>query len=207
MRDAAVDLVQEGSTTVAEVRRVLGESETKPESVGLARRQRSRVLVADDDRMIRMLVRLLLDKAGYDVVEAEDGRRAVEVARAERPDLIIMDLTMPELDGYGAIQQIRADISLAAVPLIVLTSEVGPGVEQRVLELGADDYLNKPFDEPILQARVRAARIVPPRSGPFPFHSRRPLGASPDAAPPGGHVAGVRNELEHRRSSTTIVRS
>ena len=64
---------------------------------------------------------------------------------------------MPEMDGYQAIELIRADFGLAMVPLIVLTAEVGPGVETRVLDLGADDYLHKPFEQPVLVARVHAA--------------------------------------------------
>ena len=157
MRETALELVEQGITSLDEVDRVLGDGENTIESPVAETRERPRVLIADDDRMIRMLVRMLLEKEGYEVVEAPNGRHAVEIAQGERPDLIIMDLTMPEMDGYQAVELIRADLALATVPLIVLTSEVGPGVEQRVLDLAADDYLTRPFEQPVLVARVRAA--------------------------------------------------
>lgn len=156
MRDTALDMVEQGITSLDEVERVLGADGDAVERPVSETRARQRILVADDDRMIRMLVRMLLEQEGYEIFEAENGRQAVEVARSERPDLIFMDLTMPGMDGYKAIELIRADVGLAMVPLIVLTSEVGPSVEQRVLDLGADDYLNKPFEQPVLAARVRA---------------------------------------------------
>ena len=157
MRETALEMVERGITSLDEVDRVLGDSKNTIESTVVETRERPRILIADDDRLIRMLVRMLLEKEDYEVIEAENGRQAVEVAQGERPNLIIMDLTMPEMDGYQAVELIRADFALAMVPLIVLTSEVGPGVEQRVLDLGADDYLTKPFEQPVLVARIRAA--------------------------------------------------
>ena len=164
MRETALEMVEQGITSLDEVDRVLGDGDNTIEDSVAETRERPRILIADDDRMIRMLVRLLLEKEDYEIVEAANGRQAVEIAQGERPDLILMDLTMPEMDGYQAIELIRADLALAMVPLIVLTSEVGPGVERRVLDLGADDYLTKPFEQPVLVARVRAAfrRILRP---------------------------------------------
>src|SRR5262249_21830197 len=74
----------------------------------------------------------------------------------ERPDLVMIDLHMPEVDGYEAIARMRRDLTLATLPIVVLTAEEGPGVERRVLELGADDYLLKPFDPAVLLSRVHA---------------------------------------------------
>ena len=75
----------------------------------------------------------------------------------EWPDLMIIDLNMPEMDGYEAIARLRRDITVAAtVPIMVLTAEEGPTVERRVLELGADDYIVKPFDTTVLLSRVNA---------------------------------------------------
>jgi DNA-binding response OmpR family regulator len=104
-----------------------------------------------------MLVKLLLEREGYEVLEGENGQQAVEIAHREHPDLIIIDLMMPEMDGYQAIAKIRRDLSLSTLPVMVLTSEDGPGIEHRVLELGADDYVIKPFEAPVLLSRVRAA--------------------------------------------------
>jgi DNA-binding response OmpR family regulator len=114
------------------------------------------VLVTDDEPITRMLVKLLLEKQHYEVLEAANGRDAVEIATRERPDLMMIDLNMPEMDGYEAISRLRRDMSLATMPILVLTSEEGPGVERRVLQLGADDYIVKPFDPEVLLSRVNA---------------------------------------------------
>jgi DNA-binding response OmpR family regulator len=104
-----------------------------------------------------MLVKLLLEREGYTVLEAATGRQAVEIATREHPALVLMDLNMPEMNGYDAIAQLRRVPALAATPVLVLTSESGPGIETKVLALGADDYLLKPFDQGVLAARVKAA--------------------------------------------------
>ena len=121
-----------------------------------AARERKRVLVPDDEPITRMLVKLLLEREHYDVLEATNGRDGVELATRERPDLLLIDLNMPEMDGYEAIARLRKDLSMATLPIVVLTAEDGPGVEKRVLELGADDYIVKPFDPDILLSRVNA---------------------------------------------------
>ncbi|MDP3719792.1 MAG: ATPase, T2SS/T4P/T4SS family [Acidobacteriota bacterium] len=116
-----------------------------------------RVLVTDDDRMIRLLVRMLLEKEGFKVLEAENGAVGMETARREKPDLMLVDLQMPDMDGFQVIQMMRADPALSSIPLVVLTSESGSGVETKVLEMGADDYLTKPFEPEVMISRVRAA--------------------------------------------------
>src|SRR4029079_7036958 len=103
-----------------------------------------------------MLVKLLLERNRYAVLEASTGREALDIARRERPDLLLIDLNMPEMDGYEAIAKVRREITLTTMPIVVLTSEEGPGVERRVLDLGADDYILKPFDAPVLLSRVQA---------------------------------------------------
>jgi CheY-like chemotaxis protein len=91
-----------------------------------------------------------------EVLEASTGRQAIDIAQRERPDLLLIDLNMPEMDGYHAIVQVRRELTLATMPIVVLTSEDGPGVERRVLDLGADDYIIKPFDVEVLLSRVDA---------------------------------------------------
>ncbi len=153
LQEQAVRLVGLGITSVEEVQRVLSTDDAK--SQGKARLQ-PRVLVADDEPITRMLVKLLLEQDGFEVLEASNGRQAVDIAVRERPDLLMIDLHMPTMDGYEAITQLRRDFTLSTLPIVVLTAEEGPGVEERVLELGADDYLLKPFDPAVLRSRVHA---------------------------------------------------
>jgi DNA-binding response OmpR family regulator len=151
MRDHAMRLVAEGATSIEEVDRVLAN---EVDSAQATVRTRSRVLVADDEPITRMLVKLLLEREHFDVLEAANGAQAVDIATRERPDLMIVDLNMPEMDGYEAIARLRRDVTMATLPIMVLTSEDGPGIEHRVLELGADDYILKPFDPAVLLSRV-----------------------------------------------------
>jgi type IV pilus assembly protein PilB len=152
MRDRALQLVAAGITSIEEVNRVLTDDTTARN----AARDRPRILVVDDDTITRMLVKLLLERERFDVLEAANGADAVEIAVRERPDLMIIDLNMPGTDGYEAIASLRKDLSLATLPILVLTSEEGPGIEHRVLQLGADDYMLKPFDPDVLLSRVNA---------------------------------------------------
>ena len=152
MRQQALALVANGVTSLAEIDRVLAADEKETAPV----RTERRVLVCDDEPITRMLVKLLLEREQYVVLEASTGREALDIARRERPDLLLMDLNMPEMDGYEAIAHIRRELTLTTMPIVVLTSEEGPGVERRVLDLGADDYIIKPFDAPVLLSRVQA---------------------------------------------------
>jgi type IV pilus assembly protein PilB len=152
MRDRALQLVALGVTSIEEVNRVLSDDGTARGSA----RDNPRILIVDDDAITRMLVKLLLEREKFEVLEAKNGREAIEIAARERPDLLVIDLNMPEMDGYQAIATLRKDLSMATLPILVLTSEEGPGIERRVLELGADDYMLKPFDPDVLLSRVNA---------------------------------------------------
>jgi CheY-like chemotaxis protein len=118
---------------------------------------RRTVLIVDDEATTRTLVRLLLERDGFDVLEATNGREALDLAASRTPDLIVMDLVMPELDGYGAISELRRQPHHAATPIVVVTTEEGPAVEQRVVTLGADDYILKPFEPTVLTSRIKSA--------------------------------------------------
>ena len=111
------------------------------------------ILVVDDDRELRALVQSYLSQEGFRMVSASDGREALFVAREERPDLIILDLMMPELGGYDFM---RAYSKEAETPIILLTARLDEGDKVLGLELGADDYVTKPFSLRELTARVRA---------------------------------------------------
>jgi DNA-binding response OmpR family regulator len=111
------------------------------------------ILVVDDEKKLRDLIRVYLEQEGYRVVEAGNGREALYVARYEKPDLIILDLMMPEMGGYDFM---RAFSKEAETPVIMLTAKVEDQDKILGLELGADDYLTKPFNVRELIARVRA---------------------------------------------------
>lgn len=111
------------------------------------------ILVVDDEAKLRDLIRVYLEQEGYRVVEAGHGREALYVARVEKPDLIILDLMMPEMGGYEFMHAFNKE---AQVPVIMLTAKVEDQDKIVGLELGADDYMTKPFNVRELLARVRA---------------------------------------------------
>jgi DNA-binding response OmpR family regulator len=123
--------------------------------------QEASVLVVDDDADVRTLVCELLARAGYSVSEAPDGREALRLLYDERPDLIVLDVSMPELDGWATLERIR---ELSSVPVVML-SAMGAELEKvRALRSGADDYVTKPFGRQELLARVESVlRRAPSR--------------------------------------------
>jgi DNA-binding response OmpR family regulator len=115
--------------------------------------QGARILVVDDDADVRGLVRELLERAGASVREAADGREALRVLYDVRPEVIVLDVTMPELDGWQTLERIR---DLTAVPVLMLTARDTEMEKVRGLKEGADDYVTKPFGRQELLARVEA---------------------------------------------------
>jgi CheY-like chemotaxis protein len=117
-----------------------------------------RVLVADDKPEGREFARVVLEASGYEVYEAPDGESAVEQARALHPDVIILDLHMPKLDGIGAVKAIRADSSLAATPVVALTASAMMGDREKILAAGFTAYLAKPI--PLVTLRREVDRLA-----------------------------------------------
>jgi DNA-binding response OmpR family regulator len=115
--------------------------------------KRGRVLVVDDDADIRSLLRHLLERAGYAVVEAANGREGLRALYASAPDLVLLDVSMPELDGWQTLERIR---DLSDVPVLMLTARAAELEKVRGLKAGADDYVSKPFGRQELLARVEA---------------------------------------------------
>jgi two-component system alkaline phosphatase synthesis response regulator PhoP len=115
-----------------------------------------RILVVDDDREIVRLVRTYLEQSGYEVLTAYDGETALHILRRERPDLVVLDLMLPGRGGLDVTRVVRADAGLAAMPIIMLTARVEDHDKLVGLELGADDYVTKPFNPNEVVARVRA---------------------------------------------------
>ena len=117
---------------------------------------KQRVLLVDDEENIRMLVRFNLEKAGYEVIEAGDGKQALALARNETPDIAILDLMLPGIDGLEVCRLLKQSPETAALPIIMLTAK-GDEIDRVIgLELGADDYMAKPFSQRELAARIKA---------------------------------------------------
>jgi DNA-binding response OmpR family regulator len=119
--------------------------------------ERPLVLVADDDPDILSLVTLRLERDGYEVIGAPDGERAVEKAVERTPDLALIDVSMPKLDGYEVTERLRQHEPTSAIPIILLTARVQDSDVARGIEAGADDYVRKPFSTADLRTRVQAA--------------------------------------------------
>jgi two-component system cell cycle response regulator DivK len=114
-----------------------------------------RILVVEDVEDNRRIVRDLLASAGLECVEAHDGETAVTAAARLRPDLIMMDVQLPVLDGYEAIRRIRADLDLSHIPIIAVTSFALSGDEEKARAVGCDRYVTKPFSPRQLLAMIR----------------------------------------------------
>jgi two-component system alkaline phosphatase synthesis response regulator PhoP len=117
---------------------------------------RKRILIVDDDHEVARLIRSYLEQAGYDVLVAYDGENALHILRRERPDLVLLDLMLPDRDGWDITRIVRSDPTLAQTPIIMLTARVTDTDKILGLELGADDYVTKPYNPREVVARVRA---------------------------------------------------
>jgi two-component system, cell cycle response regulator DivK len=114
-----------------------------------------RILVVEDQEDNRRILRDLLTNDGFDMVEAENGEEAIASAQASRPDLILMDIQLPILDGYEATRRIKADPDLKSIPIIVVTSYALSGDEEKARLAGCDDYVAKPFSPRQLLAKIK----------------------------------------------------
>ena len=129
-----------------------------------------RVLVADDEPNIRRLIRFRLERAGYEVVTAADGRQALEQAETACPDLIILDVMMPELDGFQVLASLKSEARTAAIPVLMLTARSGDDHVRHGWHTGADFYLAKPFNpEELLQVIDSFARVLGTPENPPPL--------------------------------------
>ena len=117
---------------------------------------KQKVLVVDDEENIRMLVKFNLEKAGYEVLEASDGNKAIETAVNSTPDIVILDLMLPGIDGLEVCRHLKRHPRTAALPIIMLTAKSDEIDRVIGLELGADDYMTKPFSQRELVARIKA---------------------------------------------------
>jgi two-component system alkaline phosphatase synthesis response regulator PhoP len=114
------------------------------------------ILVVDDDKELVRVVRAYLEKAGFSVLAAYDGETALHILRHDHPALVVLDLMLPDRDGWDITRLVRSDLTLAKTPIIMLTARVEDTDKIVGLELGADDYITKPFNPREVVARVRA---------------------------------------------------
>jgi two-component system, cell cycle response regulator DivK len=114
-----------------------------------------RILVVEDQEDNRQILRDLLAHAGYEVIEVDDGEQALPAAAAHHPDVILMDIQLPLLDGYEATRRIKADPALKHIPIIVVTSYALSGDETKAFAAGCDAYMAKPYSPRALLAKIR----------------------------------------------------
>jgi two-component system cell cycle response regulator DivK len=114
-----------------------------------------RILVVEDTEDNRQIMRDLFTNAGFDLIEAVTGEEGVRMAEAERPDLILMDIQLPVMDGYEATRRIKANPALKHIPIIAVTSYALSGDEEKTRAAGCDGYVSKPFSPRLLLAKVR----------------------------------------------------
>jgi len=114
-----------------------------------------KILVADDNSASRELIREVLEMSGYNVVEAADGQDALSAARANAIDLVLVDIQMPRLDGYGVLRELRADPRLCGLPVAALTAFAMQGDRERALEAGFNAYITKPVDIAALRQEIQ----------------------------------------------------
>lgn len=115
----------------------------------------TQILVVEDNLDNMTLISDVLHSLGYNVIAAKDGEEGVKAARSAKPDLILMDLSLPRVDGWTATRMIKADPNLNAIPVIALTAHAMPGDRQRALDAGCDDYVSKPINLRDLKGKLQ----------------------------------------------------
>ncbi len=116
----------------------------------------ARILLVEDNEMNRDMLSRRLERRGYEILMATDGVEGVRMARSQAPDLILMDMSLPMLDGWEATRQIKADEKTGSIPVIALTAHAMSGDREKALEAGCDDYDTKPIELPRLLSKIEA---------------------------------------------------
>ena len=115
----------------------------------------SKILIVEDNEMNRDMLSRRLERKGYEIVMAEDGQKGVDMSKSENPDLILMDLSLPVMDGWEATSTIKADDNTKDIPIIVLTAHAMAGDREKAIEAGADEYDTKPIDFKRLLGKIK----------------------------------------------------
>lgn len=113
-----------------------------------------KILIVEDNEMNRDMLSRRLERRGFAVIMAVDGQQGVDMARSEKPDLILMDMSLPVMDGWAATQAIKADEALKVIPVIALTAHAMAGDREKAIEAGCDDYDTKPIELPRLLEKI-----------------------------------------------------
>lgn len=113
-----------------------------------------KILIVEDEPDVASLLALMLKSRGHDIIEAGDGQEALEKARSERPDLIILDIMLPRLDGYKVARMLKFDENFSHIPIIMVTAKIQEKDKKTGLEMGADAYITKPFDTAMLLEKI-----------------------------------------------------
>ena len=116
-----------------------------------------KILIVDDEDAIRNVVRLLLIQEGYDVIEAAYGQSGYSKAESEKPDLVLLDLMMPVMDGFEVLQKLKKNPQTSGIPVIILTAKIDVASERECMRLGAVDYIKKPWGPRELEDRIGMA--------------------------------------------------
>ena len=116
----------------------------------------AKILIVEDNEMNRDMLSRRLERRGYQIVMAVDGQQGVEMARAERPDLVLMDMSLPVMDGWTATREVKADAALAGIPVIALTAHAMESDREQALQAGCDDFDTKPIELPRLLGKINA---------------------------------------------------
>ena len=114
----------------------------------------ARILLVEDNEMNRDMLSRRLNRRGFEVLIAEDGGLAISMTQTERPDLVLMDMSLPVIDGWEATRRLKADPETAGIPIIALTAHAMESDRERALEVGCDDYDSKPVDLPRLLGKI-----------------------------------------------------
>ncbi|MGA2595235.1 MAG: response regulator [Bryobacteraceae bacterium] len=120
-----------------------------------------RILLVEDNEMNSDMLQKRLRHRGFEVLLAADGRQGVDMARRERPDLVLMDLSLPEMDGWQATRILKSDAGTCGIPVVALTAHAMVGDRERALEAGCDDYAAKPIDMPLLLKTIARLAASP----------------------------------------------
>jgi len=150
-----LEKVTRGLTTLEEVVKVVDIAEKLEPPLSKEERKVPKILVADDEEHIQRILEVRLKSAGYEVIKASNGKEAVALVMREKPDLIIMDIMMPEMDGFQATKILKSRLETALIPIMMLTAKKDVDSELKGIDMGADDYMTKPFDGQRLLARIK----------------------------------------------------
>ena len=127
-------------------------------SLNMAKKNRMRVLVVDDDPLVRNLLSAVLHDANFDLIEAVDGHEALAIAASNPPDVVVLDVMMPGIDGYEVCRMLRADPDFATTRIVILTAKSAPGAREDAIRAGADAFFTKPFSPLDLIETVMGAK-------------------------------------------------